>query len=445
MMATLLALFALVACENDDAPQGGVKTFAVTAQLHYPSESGITPVEGVEVTMKSSSGTVTTALCDASGRAEFSLPEGIYEASASDRRVMDGYTYSFNALVQQVVVAASSYNGSLVVNLDMVGSRAGQLLIKELYVGGCPKDDGSGAYQTDKYMVIYNNSSSRASVKNFCIGMAGPYNAHTSKNNYVDGVLYYADLGYTPTICAYWYMQQELVMEPYTSKVIALNGAIDHTLTYTRSVDLSEADYCTYDPEVFTNTSYYPTPSEKIPSQNYLKANFFGKGNAWPISQNSPALFIFSLQEGDPTSYGQQSENRYFFPGEEDNDVYGCTKIPNEWIMDAVEIFSAENVLESYARFNSTLDAGYVVMTGKLGYSIYRNVDREATEALPENAGKLLYGYGLGTVDYNGAPSTDPSGIDAELSAQNGAHILYLDNNNSSLDFHQRQTAALKH
>lgn len=83
-------------------------------------------------------------------------------------------------------------------------------------------------------------------------------------------------------------------------------------------------------------------------------------------------------------------------------------------------------------------------MTNKQGYSIYRNVDKEATEALAENEGKLVYGYSLGTTDYQGATSTDPSTIDAEASMAAGAHIIFKDTNNSTNDFHQRAKASLK-
>lgn len=67
-----------------------------------------------------------------------------------------------------------------------------------------------------------------------------------------------------------------------------------------------------------------------------------------------------------------------------------------------------------------------------------------APEALAGNEGKIVYGYSLGTTDYKGAQSTDPSGIDAEASIRNGAHIVYSDTNNSSNDFHQRAKASLK-
>ncbi|MBQ9137045.1 MAG: DUF4876 domain-containing protein [Alistipes sp.] len=440
IMAVAVSLI-MVSCETGNEE---VTLYDVVAQLSYPADSGIAPAEGVEVAMKNSNGTVVTATTDATGKALLSLPEGVYEASASEQRTVNGYTYTFNALLSNVVVSAASYSENMTVTLDMVGSRAGQILIKELYVGGCQKDDGSGSYIVDKYMVIYNNSAQQAVIDNFCVGMAGPYNANTGTNNYVDGKLFYSDLGYTPTICAFWFMQKQLVMEPYESKVIALHGAIDHTTTYTNSVNLSNTDYCMYDPEVFANTMYYPAPSESIATDNYMKACFVGKGNAWPVSMVGPAMFIFSTGDNEPLSWGLDVANRYYFPGKEDNAVYGCVKIPNDWIMDAVEIFGADSAEESLPRFNPALDAGYIVMTNKQGYSIYRNVDQAATEAIEDNAGKIVYGYSKGTTDYKGANSTDPSAIDAEASIRGGAKIVYQDTNNTTNDFHQRVNASLK-
>ena len=93
-------------------------------------------------------------------------------------------------------------------------------------------------------------------------------------------------------------------------------------------------------------------------------------------------------------------------------------------------------------RFPASIDAGYVEINPKNGYTAYRNVDKAATEALAENEGKLVYNYAGGTEDVEG--TTDPSGIDAEASIANGAHIIYMDSNNSSNDFHQRKVASIK-
>jgi hypothetical protein len=114
-----------------------------------------------------------------------------------------------------------------------------------------------------------------------------------------------------------------------------------------------------------------------------------------------------------------------------------------DWVKDGIEVFNASAMDKNNKRFLSSVDAGYVVFTNKLGYSIYRNVDKEATEALAENQGKLVYDYAGGTADLENG-STDPSGIDAEASIAKGAHIIYKDTNNSTNDFHQRKVASIK-
>lgn len=229
MMKKLFTLFAcavtlFTACTKDDDGTR-VRTYEIAVRLIYPDDGSLTAAEGVEVRMtNSSSGTVVQAATDAQGVASFLLPEGIYEAAATDRRSVEGYTYTLNALQSNVVVSAASWSEGMTVDLNLVASRAGQILIKEIYSGGCQKDDGSGAYQFDKYMIICNNSDQRAEIRNFCVGMTGPYNANAAINNYVDGKLYYADAGYTPSICAFWYLPKELVLEPWASATIVLCG-----------------------------------------------------------------------------------------------------------------------------------------------------------------------------------------------------------------------------
>ena len=125
--------------------------------------------------------------------------------------------------------------------------------------------------------------------------------------------------------------------------------------------------------------------------------------------------------------------------GESQDAVSACVKVPNEWIIDGIEVFDKSRVNDSKKRLTPDIDGGYVTLTNKLGHVLYRNVDKEATEALAENAGKLVYNYSLGVDE-----STDPSGIDAEASIKNGARIVYLDTNNSTADFHERQKCSLR-
>ena len=129
----------------------------------------------------------------------------------------------------------------------------------------------------------------------------------------------------------------------------------------------------------------------------------------------------------------------HYTADKEGNAVYRCTKVPTDWILDAVEVFSQAQLAKSQKRLTPAIDAGYTVLTNAQGYTSYRNVDKQATEAVEENSGKLVYSYNYGTDG-----STDPSGIDAEASLKNGARIIYQDTNNSTNDFHQRKQASLR-
>ena len=317
---------------------------------------------------------------------------------------------------------------------------ADQVVIKEIYNGGCPSDDGK-TFQYDKCIILYNNCGQQAVVNNLCIGTVQPANGHSKNENYDEsGKLVYEAEGIIPCWHGIWWFQGSLVIEPYSQIVVNICGAIDNTQTVSQSVNYANpAYYAMYDPESgYANTKYYPTPSAEIPTSHYLKAKEIGMGNGWTYSVSSPATVIFQTQGMDAQAFADDAD-RLWYPGGEVSQVNACFAVPATWVIDGVEIFSSANKDNSVKRLTADIDGGYVYLTNYLGHSLYRNVDKAATEALSENAGKLVYNYALGVDD-----STDPSGIDAEASMKNGAHIIFQDNNNSSEDFHERQKCSLR-
>ena len=317
---------------------------------------------------------------------------------------------------------------------------ADQVVIKEIYNGGCPSDDGK-TFQYDKSITLYNNCGQQAVLNNLCIGTVQPANGHSKNENYDEsGKLVYEAEGIIPCWHGIWWFQGSLVIEPYSQIVVNICGAIDNTQTVSQSVNYANpAYYAMYDPESgYANTKYYPTPSAEIPTSHYLKAKEIGMGNGWTYSVSSPATVIFQTQGMDAQAFADDAD-RLWYPGGEVSQVNACFAVPATWVIDGVEIFSSANKDNSVKRLTADIDGGYVYLTNYLGHSLYRNVDKAATEALSENAGKLVYNYALGVDD-----STDPSGIDAEASMKNGAHIIFQDNNNSSEDFHERQKCSLR-
>ena len=432
MMMMAVASLCLTAC-GDDAPVGSpVSVGTVVVSLQGVSGD----MSNIEITLRGNS--TFTAKADKDGKATFNVTTGIYEAIASGSYAINGTFYKANGTGGQVVVQA---NQTINVGIAMKEAKSSQVIIKEIYNGGCPSNDGK-TYQFDKCIILYNNSDQQAELSNLCIATCSPGNAHAMNKDYDEnGRLVYESQGFTPAQHGMWWFQDKLTIAPYSQVVVNVCGAIDNTLTVSQSVNYANADYyCMYDPESGYNlTSYYPTPADVIPTSHYLLASKFGQGTAWMLSQSSPAFFIYQNRQGTPAEYAQDPDNLWYGVGEQQTPVNACIRIPVEWILDGMEVFDANRVEDSKKRLTADVDGGYVALTNKLGHTLYRNVDKEATEALPENAGKLVYGYTLGVGN-----STDPSGIDAEASIKKGAHIVYLDTNNSTADFHERQKFSVR-
>ncbi len=415
---------AFTACKKDE----GAKINDVTVQVLIDNE----PVaDAVEVTVTDKSSSTAYKATTAGGTATFQLVAGIYEATATLYKESSIYNGT-NSAVTVVDGGANSFT------LNLTASTTSQVIIKELYFGGCMDNAGAKDYAMDKYVILYNNSPVEADASKFAFAIANPANSNATNYYLKDGKLTYSD--FIPAWNAVWWFQKDVKIAPYSQIVISITGAIDHTATYSNSVNLSGADYVFYDPEVFNNVSYYPAPSASISADNYLKTYCYGLGTAWAISKTSPAFFIFSPEGTTAKAFVTNPENVESPTGKP---AFNCAKIPAAWIKDGVEVFDNANIQKSNKRLLDSVDAGYIGFTNKNGYTVYRNVDKEATEALGGNAGKLVYNYAGGTAAEEGG-STDPSGIDAEASIANGAHIIYKDTNNSKNDFHQRKVASIK-
>jgi len=432
-------LLAVSSCKEKD---NTIETYQVKIKLVYPNN--YQPKEGVAVKLEN---TATNIIfeepTDQNGVAQFEVVAGRYNVSASESRSEELRAIIFNGILANLVVSDSP---AAEIELPLSESETNQLVIKELYNGGCQKDDGSGAFQNDSYVILYNNSSEPALLENVCLGIAMPFNATGSNYDYIDGKLYYDAEGWIPAGQGMWTFQQAVSLDPGKQLVIALKNAVDNTQTYSQSINFSNPEYyCTYDIAVYPNTSVYPAPSPAIPTNHYLKAYFYGTGNAWTISTTSPAFFIFATEGTTPETFANDASLSDLYRG-----LAGQVrkKVPVGWVLDAIEVFQYGNA-SNQKRLPPTIDAGYIELYNAQGFTLYRNVDKDATEAIPENAGKIVYNYSLGTQnikigDAVISGSTDPSGIDAEASIKNGARVVYKDTNNSSNDFHQRIKASLR-
>ena len=409
----------------------------VTFQLTYPSGGEFSVKEGIEVSISNSStNEILKANTTAEGTVEFLANPGTYQAAVIDRRVAKGDVYSYS-ITQGDIVLNESLNSDTPVELQLTEAVSGQIIIKELYIGGCPKDDGSGYYGNDQYVILYNNSDEAVTLDNICFGTVSPYNSNSSGDYTVDGALSYLNEGWVPAISAIPHTKSAVTIEPGEEMVIALCGAIDHTSTYSKSVNLANSKYWVlWDNKDQLTHSKYVAPDASIPSSQYLGIQKWGLGTGWVFSSSSPAFFVFTTKGSTPEVFGSSTDNLTAEEGDK-----GSKKLNTEWILDGIDVFRVG--YENFKRFPNGIDSGNAKFTSKLGYTLYRNVDKAATEAIEGNADKLVYEYNYGT-EIDGVSSTDPNGINAEASIDKGARIIYMDTNNSTNDFHQRSQASLR-
>lgn len=430
MIAAAIAFLA-VSCQPN-----GPETEKVSVKLSL--DDSIVAQQGINVTLSNGSASFE-GVTGEDGIASFKVPGGVYTATVSFKETGDGAFYNYNGSANVVVELGTETEVTVV----LTKSKASQLIIKELYNGGATGADNK-VYQLDKYIVIYNNSDTEADASRLGLAQA-QITALPATNKYPideNGIIQYDKDGWTPAAYSIWWFQSgtTVTIPPYSQITIAINGAVDHTKTYSQSVDLSNVDYCLYDIETsFNKADNYPAPSSTIPASHHMKTYVFGTGTAWPFPIQSASPFILIPDAGvDLSDYVTKTENQ-------DNQnpaslASNYVKIPSSWVLDALELWPAADETRYYYRFPKAVNVGYQVYTNKLGYSTYRNVDKEATEAIAENAGKLVYNY-AGAVSED---DTDPSGIDAEASMAAGAKIVFMDTNNSANDFHMRKVASLK-
>jgi len=374
----LLSLFFLTSCtalERVDPYDGRLST--LTVQLAYAAgyesylRAGI-PVRIEEIDRGGRYRTQT----DAAGRASIELPDGNYRATVSDRA--DGWI--FNGLADRIRL-----NHPLQVDMTVEASKAGTLVIKEIYCGGCLCTPKEGRYQADKYFIIHNNDSERCFLDGLCFGVLDPYNAQATnvwvETDPVTGAARYPD--FVPVAQAVWQFGGgggDFPLEAGADAVVCCAGAIDHAAQYPLSVNLNRPDcFVCYNPTYFPNPTYHPVPGDRIRRDHWLEVAIkVGQANAYTFSIFSPAVVLFRPQGMTMREFLTREGSVIQKPGSSTDRVV-C--VPAAWVIDGAEVFyggSSSNL----KRLPPSVDAGYVVQSETYaGRSLHRRVDEEASSA----------------------------------------------------------------
>lgn len=401
---TLLLGFWMVGCTSfgENPYAGDLQRLNVTAV--YPEEYAEYQRSGVQVRVQEvSSGNRYTALTDEHGKAELKLANGIYRISIFD---MPSDEVMFNGSADRIQVIDRDRE----MTLGLVFSRPSDLVIKEIYCGGCSKAPEQGTYNTDQYVILHNNSFETLYLDGLCFGALDPYNSSSGGSVWVTkdpitGETIFPK--FVPIIQAIWTFGgtgESFPLAPGADAVVSITGAIDHAAKYPESVNLNKSGYFVcYNPVYFPSPTYHPAPGNQIQSSHYLDVAIkLGQASAYTYSMNSPATVIFRPQGMTLEAFLADPANVVQKPGGNSDK---CALVPEEWVIDGVEVFTTPS--DPVKRLQPQIDASFTVLTTtKKSHTLHRKLNEEMTASV---------GY-----------------------------EVYWDTNNSSNDFYERETQSLR-
>lgn len=384
----LLPLLLLCSCTAmDENPYEGA-LFDLVVEAEYPQEYEEFARAGVSVKVVNSMlGHSYSALTDDSHKAHFSLPAGMYRISFSDRNG----EHIFNATTDRYLLRE---NGQ-VLPLSLKHSKAGTIVVKEIYSGGCRKDPMEGTYIGDQYVILHNNDTQVQYLDSLCVGSTFPTVSTASNNPFiVDGKL----PDFVPVPDAIWQFPgdgKSYPLQPGEDAVLAIRGAINHAALYPLSVNLDKEDYFVeYNATYFTNAQNNPAPGPHIREDHVLRLviKLNKNANLTNYIANYPSIVLYRakgktiedfLKEEGSTKYVNNS-----------TDALAC---PLDWVVDAVEIFSG-SASANYKRLQDVLDAGAGYLSNTyLGHSMMRRVDEDASA---DNGYEVLQDTNNSTADF---------------------------------------------
>lgn len=396
------ALVATTACTsfNDSHPYDADLLTLEIASI-YPAGYETEVRSGTEVkATEINNGNYYIARTDATGRAEFRIPRGVYRIAIADRRE----NAIFNGALEEIRLTGSTPQR---LELPLIHSIPGTIVFKEIYCGGCPMTPATGTLQNDQYVILHNNDNRAHYLDGLCFGIVAP-SASGANNNWVttvNGQLKFQE--FAPIYECVWQFQgsgTDLPLAAGEDAVIALRGAVDFTQDFPLSVNLNKEEYfATFSRLHFENEKLNLTPGDRIKESHLLQViKKTGTSKAYSIAIQSPAVVIFRPEAGfDFDAYIADDER--CIATEPTSGNTKCVKVPWSWILDGVEVFYST---KNQKRLTTEVDAGaFPFSTYYQCHTIHRKLDETATAA-------------------NGYP-------------------IYTDTNNSSVDFYERSTQSL--
>ncbi|RCR65569.1 DUF4876 domain-containing protein [Larkinella punicea] len=289
----LLLVLGFTACTKD---KDVVEPVQVEVAISYPANYKAKAGAGITVKLESTTGGESfTQTTGGDGKAVFtSVLPGTYNATATQKLSAADAAAVTGLFSQELTLnaAKTSLNINATENktiaLELAGTPAGSLLIKEVYYTGSKTPSG-GTYFSDQFVEIYNNSDQVIYLDGLCIadvhGVSGQINPNSAPTDFKTDAAHV----YLSSVWRIPGTGQQHPLEPGKSIIIAqdgINHKTDPAGNPSSPVNLANAEWETYN----ERPDNRDTDSPAVPN---LERLYFTGGFDWLVPVFGPGLVIF--------------------------------------------------------------------------------------------------------------------------------------------------------
>lgn len=342
MVMATMAMTTFVACSDDD---DSVKSYKLTVTLS-PTDVDASNINNIKMIVKGATKSDTVALGSATTK-ELTLTQGTYSISVNGK-VIDEAT----AFVQGTATAELFEDKSVEVKLSKYNQSP--LVFKTIYNVGTVM-----GYVLDCYVEIVNNSDEVQYLDGLML--ADPLANQKAKNAWQEEYpdFYHEGGALNGILIAFPGNGTDYPLQPGQSVTIA-DQAMNHKLAYgddeskkadyAAAPDLSKADFEKfYDNGDVDNTA--------VPNMVTVLRRSAGAQKMWAFGVAGRAYMLIKLPQGmTPQQFVANESNYTTYPGTTASTLY--LKIPNKYILDAVDVYSSSvDPSEHYPFFAAKDDA----------------------------------------------------------------------------------------
>lgn len=352
-------------------------TRTIRIQLIPEDSTVMVPLGGIPIVLTNQTiSNVLTVVTDTEGCASFTIVPGSCSVSFSYKVTEGMLEYNLYGGYADLYVEPGEEEIDLEVPFAL--NISPQLVIEEVYFGGCLKPDGKSTYNTDQYLTIANNSARTIYLDSLCIGQAAPFT--TSRPS---SWMKYTDMKEIPLTMMCWQFPgtgTDYPLLPGERQIVATN-AINHTAGpagIPASLDLSHVEWA------FWNASL--KESKITAGVKPLNLIWHTSGTAFALTVSGPTILLFKPQSDMATWLTDASHVR---TEPESTSRLQYLHIPAEWVVDAVNFVSLPTLI-----VNSRLPLRMDPSPGIAGPTGTGNAWRRYRD---EKDGQIIWKTGSGT------------------------------------------------